>query len=612
MGAIALNNGHSGDLALGTLIAIAAAFAFVLVGPRLPAAAYPISLWLLSLALLLSLSLRGDAISGHDILTEFRVFQVTQQADHWSVNVQPSAYNACLSITILPVVIKDLLFVSDVAVFQVVAQAVFALVPVAVYLISRHWLSHRLAFAAAVIFIAQAPFLDDFPFIVRQEVALGFLSALLLLLLVWHRSDRPPRLLVPTLLLGLGLVLSHYSTTYVAIVFFAIALLIDLARRGSSRRSRLAGLVSRSRWIPGPESLSMPRPQLFRDAPPYALVVGFLLVVTVAWNVGLTHSAGNLHGFLSDVGVPRPPSLALLVAGHASTAPTAREYVDQLVRSEPTGLGSRYPPSTYAGYVAGISVMLSTAPRLPLHVASIVYAAGTVVRDLTKVMLLAGVLWLLAFRRRLNMGPAHSAALMVGALIAFAASLLLPAVAVQYNPTRVYQECLVVLSAAPILGALVVARALRIPRSETVIGLFVAAFFFVSSAALPQLVGSGGAYMQLNNFGPYYDIYYTHDQELAAIKWLAEHGQRDVPTFADWFATKKLTAFGARELDIVDNVVPNTITRRSYVFQSYSNTATGAAFTLFNGAILPYRFPASFVHSVKSVVFSTGSVQVLR
>ena len=64
--------------------------------------------WVLGLVaagLLLATSLRGWAITGHDIQAEYLAFRLTNDAQNWQMSSLPSAYNACLSVNILPTVL---------------------------------------------------------------------------------------------------------------------------------------------------------------------------------------------------------------------------------------------------------------------------------------------------------------------------------------------------------------------------------------------------------------------------------------------------------------------------------------------------------------------------
>ena len=91
-----------------------------------------------------------------------------------------NAYNACLSVNILPTVLAQTTGLSGEVVFKVLLQLVFAIVPVLTFLYSRRFLSRRLALVAATFTLAFPTFFTDMPYLVRQEIAFFFLALLLL------------------------------------------------------------------------------------------------------------------------------------------------------------------------------------------------------------------------------------------------------------------------------------------------------------------------------------------------------------------------------------------------------------------------------------------------
>ena len=74
-------------------------------------------------------SLRGRYTTGHDVQHEYYVFELAHANWHWSIADLNDPYNACLSITILPVMLAGLLHVSDVMIYKLLFQLVFALGP---------------------------------------------------------------------------------------------------------------------------------------------------------------------------------------------------------------------------------------------------------------------------------------------------------------------------------------------------------------------------------------------------------------------------------------------------------------------------------------------------
>ena len=124
--------------------------------------------------------------------------------------------SACLSVSILPTVLAQTTGLPGTVVFKLLLQLLFALVPVLTYLYGRRLVGRRAALTAAALVVAFPTFFTDMPYLVRQEVAFFFLALVLLAVTEPGRTRWGSRGLV--LLLGLGVVLSHYSTTYVLLM----------------------------------------------------------------------------------------------------------------------------------------------------------------------------------------------------------------------------------------------------------------------------------------------------------------------------------------------------------------------------------------------------------
>ncbi len=184
VGAVRLNNGASGAVALAALVLWIGIIAALLIGSRhLGLGSKLTVIYLLAAAFLLMTSLRGWYVTGHDIQYEYQVFQLTSNLGLWQPHTFRSAYYACLSITILPTVLAHVTGLSGVLVFKVVIQLLFALCPLMVFLIGRRVVSDRWALIGVTYFLLFPTFFSDMPFLTRQETAFLFFAAAIMLLL---------------------------------------------------------------------------------------------------------------------------------------------------------------------------------------------------------------------------------------------------------------------------------------------------------------------------------------------------------------------------------------------------------------------------------------------
>jgi uncharacterized membrane protein len=199
-------------------------------------------------------SLRGWLTTGHDVQREFRVFQLAANHGLWDVRLYENAYNACLSVTIMPTVVQHVTGVADVFVYKTVFQLLYAVCPVIIYLIARRFATCLIAVLAAIYFIAFPTFFTDMPFLNRQEVAFVFVGLALLVITnqgwsVWARR-------LGFVVFAIGVILSHYSTTYVLLAVLGLCWLyltvatfvrrcLIKARVGRLRRGRKGAHRSR-------------------------------------------------------------------------------------------------------------------------------------------------------------------------------------------------------------------------------------------------------------------------------------------------------------------------------------------------------------------------------
>jgi len=233
-GAIRLNNGAGNIL---TVVMLWGIFLFVPIivvnARRRDPKVIPAAIYLISLALLLMTSLRGWTVTGHDVLREYNVFQLSKNLGFWSPDNFNDAYNACLSVTVLPTFLDNLLAVYDPYIFKLFFQLIFAFAPVAIYLAARRYSSPGLAFLAAFFFVSFPTFFNDMPMLNRQEAAILFLA---LAAMAVFDKDIPRRWRqILFVVFGIGMILSHYATTY---AFFAALTVCLILRPAAGRVGR--------------------------------------------------------------------------------------------------------------------------------------------------------------------------------------------------------------------------------------------------------------------------------------------------------------------------------------------------------------------------------------
>lgn len=194
---------------------------------RIHSATYPLALWLIGLSMLLMHGLTSQHVLGIDVHFEYYMFQFTQMAYHWDLNAYYNPYNACMSITILPMVYHVLSGLGGEYVFKLFMAFIGSSLPLLVYLVAKKYLSSKYAFLAALLFIFQLFFINILG-AVRQEIAVMFFFLTVMAIFDLDLDERFRKFLI--VLFIFATLISHYSTAYVAFVLIMPLLLYPFFR----------------------------------------------------------------------------------------------------------------------------------------------------------------------------------------------------------------------------------------------------------------------------------------------------------------------------------------------------------------------------------------------
>jgi uncharacterized membrane protein len=579
------------------------------------------TIYLVSLALLLMTSLRGWYVTGHDIQLEYRVFQLTAANGHWSGSALKGAYNACLSITILPTEFARVLNVDDPYIYKVFFQIIFAFCPVLVYALSRRYWSRPVAMLAAIYFAGFPTFFTDMPFLNRQEIAFLFVCiGMLAITNFWWAQNQRRLVLIAA---GLGVELSHYSTMYLFVGTLLLAWLIDrlieaaprMRRKGlrpttGHGRSGQWGLTGRNIGLGSIAALAS-----------FTFLWGGLATQTAGSALGTVGSA--VAGVFEHSGAATPYSLfsrstinapVLLQNYRAATLrinASSRAYV-------PIASPSQVPTPL----VTEPSLPLTTTGRV-LSDAGVPAPAlnGTIRQSAAKdeqLFVVVGLTVLLTVRRFTRQLSRELAALACGSVVIVGLFAIFPDLSVDYGTLRAFQEALILLAPVLVAGSLAVFSFFGQAWSLRAAMMICVAVFSSTTGLIPQILGGYQAQLSLNNSGQYYDVYYQHPQEAAAVSWLASqhgvgHAGLDAPlgaTTANRFSFTSPSDVSSRQ-ELAD-FYPTLIGRESWVVLGYTTVRTGRAVLYIDGQLIYYRYPTGFLRNNKNLVYSNGASEIYK
>ncbi|HEY5979538.1 MAG TPA: DUF2206 domain-containing protein [Microlunatus sp.] len=620
IGAVRLDNGAGGLVAMIGLASWAATMILLLVRhQRMPFGTRLLVLYALSLAFVVMTSLRGWYITGHDNQYEYKVFDLTHVLGGWHPEVFRSAYYACLSITILPAMLASATGLSGAMIFKVVLQVVFAVCPVMLFMICRRVVPEWLALLGVVFFLIFPTYFSDLPFLIRQQLAFLFLAAVLMLLRT-HRYGRRRRM-VWALAFAVGILLSHYSTNYVFLATMIGAWMIGLLLPAVSRLAAVVPLVR------PPVISSRVRPLLG------LAVIGPLLVLTLLWTSPITHSGGqfqrtfaSLSATLSgEASATRSSDTAYSIFGPKATSPAEKLATYQAEQAEQrAAIGDPDYLLPLADVVDDRATFYTPPTAAFSPIGKVLAAAGLPPSTLNKmlrsgiaaalqVFVVIGLLVVAIGRYRGRPVNRELFALGVASFAVVAAQVVLPALSVDYGVLRAFQQALFTLAPFLAIGC-AASMGLVFRRHVQRACVVVAAFFTLSLCGfIPQALGGYPLQLHLNNAGQYYDIYYTHPEEVAAMNWL-NTAQADAGTdgevSSDRYTSARLQNFSGTQP--LDAIYPTQLRSGSYVVLGTTTVRNGTVAIFFEGDVLTYVYPMAALDDNKSLIYSSGGARIYR
>lgn len=628
LGAVTLNNGGGNAITTGMLVAMVGYLGgLVYYANRLRTNALVFGIFFFGLALLFMTSLRGWYITGHDIQHEFRLFLQTADASRWIIGNSNDAYNACLSITILPTVFFKLLDVQTFYIFKILFQIAFAFAPVLVLLINRNFVTKRVAVLATAYFMAFPTFFGDMPMLNRQEIALLFAGVGLLILFAKNVPLRSRR--VGFYAMAIGVIESHYSTNYTLLVLlgvcaFGLPILRSVARKWKPE-GRIYRTLNLSVWRERSKSIvTIP-------------MVVILLGLSFLWSVQLTHSSGQLGKVLLDtighirsaLGDDAPDADAQFSYAEVDKLSDQQKlyrYFDQLVESSRSkrGASTFYDADAYSRYSFEV-VTERTVPLTPLGAA--LTNAGVPVQTVNaalrsnlarflQLMVVWGTIVVLFFKRYSKVFPQENRLFIVGSMLLMGAMLAIPVLLADYDLSRMLQQLLFLAGTVVVIGSMHILPKVAQKVRVGIASLAVLVMFTSTTGILTALLGGYSPQLHLYNSGIYYDLYYTHREERIGAAWLNDLLTVTKSTNAqtDNVFIDRYTGFKVQGTvqDSLNDVYPGIVRKSAYVFLGYTAVTKQQATAYFNGSLITYKYPLDFLDSNKDLIYNNGGSRVYK
>lgn len=634
LGAISLNNHGTNFIALFTYILIGLYSVLIFIyNKRLSGNKISFGLFIMSLSLLFMNSFRGWYNTGHDVQREFYVFNLTNTYNFWDINFFKDPYNACLSLTILPTIYANITKINDYFIFKILFQILFSFTIVNIFYLLRNYFSKSFAYLASLNFLFFPTFLTDLPMLNRQELAFFFLSHMLYV--VFDKTIFTVKKTIIFIFMSIGMVLSHYSTSYVATI------LLLLTYTSSLFLATIQKVLSKIfNFRIELEHLDIKRNINF-------VMVLFLMLFTVFWNSIYTQTSGNLQNTIVKIidNISHPFSEnqktgenLYSIFGFKPIPPevSLNKYVKEKTQElrKPSNEKDFYDKNISNKYPVTINDMDVLAP-IPLlsdlfknNDVNIISNLRQSYAKIIQVLILIGMVLFIINRKSKYKLPIEYYLLSVISILLITVQLIVPQKAVEYGLLRLFQQSLMFFSIFIVLGLywtlkIFFIRSTRI--RETFVMIFILVFFFILSGVVPQLMGGYYPQLPLNNNGAYYNMYYTHNSELHTLKWVDPYvnnqSQLQSDSFDSVISNRSLLqsdSFDSAKIRTYANTLPIAATfpavvkKSSYVYLNYSNTIFNSVYLYYSGGLLVYNYPIQFLNENKNLIYSTSETKIYR
>lgn len=613
-GATLINNNGENFLSLINIALIAIYITFIFLYKNKFEKFYPYIIFILSLSLLLMSSYRGWHIMGSDILSEFKVFKLTSNNAFWDFNLYRNAYNACLSITILPKIFSSLLGISDENIFKVYIQIIFSFVPVTIFLFTKKYIPPFYAFGGVLLYISSPIFNGSMPMHIRQEFALLFF-ALLVYVLFNNKINTHSRTIL-SYFFAICMILSHYSTTYVALIVFIITYILSTFIYITYRKLG---------WIY--EKFNMK----FKNRSDYGIrninlsLIVTMLFFTFLWYSILNPEANNFVSY-SKVTVrnilnvfndnTRMGQTSLvdqfnIFYQSKNNLLLLQEFLDSKDLIKNSINDDFYPYSTYKDY----NPILISSSNVPSHfslpVIQSVNLITQLVEKLIKLSLLIGIVYLVfvKFKKR---NDKDIITLCIGGLSLLFLFMTIPRISIDYELLRVYAQLQTFLIYPTILGMLFWLKRIKLVIRDILFMFIVITYLLNNSGFIPQVLGNSQPLIQFNNFGINYDRFMPYDTDIRSAKWLEKNRSKYGLIYADISASEKIKYATDTIIFTKSVIYPSIIERSAYVYLSRANIKKNSVYTKVNGQDIAYTLPRIFLQNNKNKLYNNGSSEIYR
>ena len=609
IGAFLLNN-HGTNIVTIVMLGMIALYVLLVVifRNKLNENVFPWALWMISIALIFSFWLRSNYILGVDVNVEYWVSNLSIEKSAWKITNYRNSYNAMLSLTILPAIIK---FFSDLSlqyVYKLNFSLIYSTIPLIMFLFFKKYkVDNYLCFLGSFFFLSSFYF---FATPGRQIIAFLFFSLILLAIAYEGKQIIKKTFLI---IFGFSMIVSHYSTSYIVLVILILMYIFSSVYKRYKHNNPKINKINKREKAELDLSLG---------------TVLLLLIFLFLWYSQLTGISSGPVDFIkrSISNLPNIFNEEVQVEGNSifdnifvfqkkvNTIDTLEKYKEDTANrylindsNEDFKQSNKGQYSTYLKYPSDFpKVTNDEINKIPSY-------NQKYLEFIFRIFIFIGVICLIFFNKKkvkIEFILLNFIAFFI--LILFA---ILPFFSYYYDLPRFYLNLLIILSLPAIIGLETISLLIFRKKFIFIIILIVLVeiYFLSNSGFFYGIAGGSGTPLRLSNNGWEADLNYVYDSEIDSASWLVNNKDKN-PTHLDNYANLRAIIAGiiGRGEKNMPDVLPQIIKKKSYVYASYTNTQRGVSIKAFDRVVLSLNFPTFFLNENKNLIYNNGGSEIFR
>jgi len=553
---------------------------------------------------------RTSSVIGIDQGTEYYLADLVSRSGVWTPSSELGAYSSSLAVTVLPSYLEHIGGPSVLSSFRYLWPFIFSLIPAIAYLCLKDWAADKNLHARksvrilACYFLVQPVFLTYYPVPYRQIIAFYFAS-LMIYISFSFRKDQISKSSSLFILLGVGMILSHYSTTYIQLALITGVICLQYAlkifKKGIDK--------SASNYL------------LFD---PKALLV--LLCVSFVWYGPVTHvGSGLTRSFSESVDSiwnldPSPNKISKY--GFQSSLRSQFGFESRGINNPEickglfNAINFDYKPvidpavnlksSPSCTQISGANSIFNNPSDSPLF-----NYFDSVVKMAIRLMVLIGFVILIAKYLFTNNFTQHEV-LSLTANIIFLLILIIPNLSLQYDAGRTSQQLIFWL----LFGFVNFQAQGRHQLSGSFLGISRIVFvsmIVIYSGILNSLFQYGKQSIQLSNQHDGVVTTGVNNETKSAMCWLESQKAPVTQIYAGYFSSLYLTSCGLPRLPEENRsiLLSNIPSEGSYIVNGPSEILRQVTYGYYNGTLLAYSYPSN-IESFTDNVYQGNGISILR